>query len=111
FVSDRTLANNNQKNYMELRISSLSGASLPKCSGTADRNPVRRPAQAAVGSPPCRRRPGANLRRLFEAGRTLVKVVLRLEPRLDTTVTIAIEMPAAMRPYSMAVGCRLVPDK
>jgi hypothetical protein len=35
---------------------------------------------------------------------TLVKVVLSLEPRPATAVIIATEMPAAMRPYSMAVA-------
>ena len=34
----------------------------------------------------------------------LVKVVCRLEPTVPTTVMIAIEMPAAIRPYSMAVA-------
>ena len=34
----------------------------------------------------------------------LVKVVCRLEPTVPTTVTIAIEMPEAIRPYSMAVA-------
>jgi len=35
---------------------------------------------------------------------TLVKVVFRLDPRLWTTAMIATEMPAAMRPYSIAVA-------
>ena len=35
---------------------------------------------------------------------TEVKVVFSLEPRVPTTVTIAIEIPAAIRPYSMAVA-------
>ena len=35
---------------------------------------------------------------------TLVNVVLRDEPRLCTTAMIAIEMPAAIRPYSIAVA-------
>jgi hypothetical protein len=35
---------------------------------------------------------------------TLVKVVLRFEPRVVTARMIAIEMPAAMSPYSMAVA-------
>jgi hypothetical protein len=46
---------------------------------------------------------------------TLVKVVLRLDPRLATTVIIATEIPAAMSPYSIAVApvssrkkCRMV---
>src|SRR5262249_41504168 len=35
---------------------------------------------------------------------TLVKVVFSFEPRPCTTAMIATEMPAAMRPYSMAVA-------
>src|SRR4051812_13114648 len=35
---------------------------------------------------------------------TLVKVVFNFEPRPCTTAMIATEMPAAMRPYSMAVA-------
>src|SRR5215203_858209 len=35
---------------------------------------------------------------------TLVNVVFKVVPRLFTTVMIAIEMPAAMRPYSIAVA-------
>src|SRR6516162_7955278 len=35
---------------------------------------------------------------------TLVKVVFSFEPRPCTTAIIATEMPAAMRPYSMAVA-------
>jgi hypothetical protein len=35
---------------------------------------------------------------------TLVKVVFRLDPNVPTTVMIATEIPAAMRPYSMAVA-------
>ena len=34
----------------------------------------------------------------------LVNVVFRLEPIVFTTAIIAIEMPAAIRPYSMAVA-------
>ena len=44
-----------------------------------------------------------------------MKVVLRLDPRLATTVIIATEIPAAMSPYSIAVApvssrtkCRMV---
>jgi len=33
-----------------------------------------------------------------------VKVALRLEPRRATTTRTAIEMPAAIRPYAMAVA-------
>jgi hypothetical protein len=40
----------------------------------------------------------------FRAVATLVKVVFRDEPKVLTTVTIAIEMPAAIRPYSIAVA-------
>src|SRR5258705_985817 len=40
----------------------------------------------------------------FSAVWTLVKVVFSLEPRPETTVMIATEMPAAIRPYSMAVA-------
>jgi hypothetical protein len=40
----------------------------------------------------------------FSAVDTEVKVLLRLVPRLVTAMTIAIEMPAAIRPYSMAVA-------
>jgi hypothetical protein len=40
----------------------------------------------------------------FSAVATLVKVALRDEPKVDTTVMIATEMPAAMRPYSIAVA-------
>ena len=39
----------------------------------------------------------------FSASFTLVKVVSSFDPSWPTTVMIAIEMPAAMRPYSMAV--------
>ena len=35
---------------------------------------------------------------------TDVNVVLRADPRLATTVIMAIEMPAAISPYSMAVA-------
>src|SRR5215813_3676423 len=35
---------------------------------------------------------------------TEVKVVFSFEPRPETTVMIATEMPAAIRPYSMAVA-------
>src|SRR5207237_10739273 len=35
---------------------------------------------------------------------TLVKVVFNFEPRPCTTAMIATEIPAAMRPYSMAVA-------
>jgi hypothetical protein len=35
---------------------------------------------------------------------TLVNVALRLVPTVVTTVTMAIEIPAAIRPYSMAVA-------
>jgi len=42
--------------------------------------------------------------RYFSAVETVVKVVLRLDPRVTTTVTMAIEMPAAISPYSMAVA-------
>ena len=34
----------------------------------------------------------------------LVNLVFRVEPRVLTTAMIATEMPAAMRPYSMAVA-------
>ena len=40
----------------------------------------------------------------FTAVDTDVKVVFKPEPRVDTAVMIATEMPAAMRPYSMAVA-------
>jgi len=40
----------------------------------------------------------------FKAVETLVKVVLRAEPRFPTATMIAIEIPAAIRPYSMAVA-------
>jgi hypothetical protein len=40
----------------------------------------------------------------FSAVETLVNTVLRDEPKLCTTAIIAIEMPAAIRPYSMAVA-------
>ena len=40
----------------------------------------------------------------FRAVDTEVKVVLRLEPTPATATIIAIEMPAAIRPYSMAVA-------
>jgi hypothetical protein len=40
----------------------------------------------------------------FKAVDTEVKVVLRLEPTPATATIIAIEMPAAIRPYSMAVA-------
>jgi hypothetical protein len=43
----------------------------------------------------------------FNAVWTLVKVVFRLEPRLCTTAMITTDMPAAMRPYSMAVAPEL----
>jgi hypothetical protein len=42
----------------------------------------------------------------FSAVDTLVKVVLRLEPTPATATMIAIEIPAAMRPYSIAVAPR-----
>ena len=42
--------------------------------------------------------------RYFSASFTLVKVVSSFDPSWPTTVMIAIEMPAAMRPYSMAVA-------
>src|SRR5262249_41693331 len=45
---------------------------------------------------------GANA--YFRADETDVKVVFSLPPRVVTTVMIATEMPAAMRPYSMAVA-------
>jgi hypothetical protein len=40
----------------------------------------------------------------FIAVDTEVKVVFKLVPRAVTAVMIATEMPAAMRPYSMAVA-------
>ena len=40
----------------------------------------------------------------FIAVETDVKVVFKPEPRLVTAVMIATEMPAAMRPYSIAVA-------
>ncbi len=40
----------------------------------------------------------------FNAVEMLVKVLFRLVPTVPTTVMIATEMPAAMRPYSMAVA-------
>jgi len=40
----------------------------------------------------------------FRAPETVLKVVVNFEPRPWTTVMIATEMPAAMRPYSMAVA-------
>ena len=40
----------------------------------------------------------------FRALDTLLKVVFRLVPRVWTATIIATEMPAAMRPYSMAVA-------
>jgi hypothetical protein len=43
----------------------------------------------------------------FKAVCTLVNVVLRVDPRLTTTVIIAIDMPAAISPYSMAVAPEL----
>jgi hypothetical protein len=42
----------------------------------------------------------------FSAVATLVKVVLSDVPSVPTTVMIATEMPAAIRPYSMAVAPR-----
>ena len=40
----------------------------------------------------------------FNAVETLVKVVFKLTPRPFTAATIAMEIPAAIRPYSMAVA-------
>ena len=40
----------------------------------------------------------------FNAVDTEVNVVFNEEPRLATTVMIATAMPAAMRPYSIAVA-------
>jgi hypothetical protein len=40
----------------------------------------------------------------FSAVETVVKVALSCVPSVATTVIIAIEIPAAMRPYSMAVA-------
>jgi hypothetical protein len=40
----------------------------------------------------------------FSAVETLVKVVFSFEPRLPTAAMIAIEIPAAISPYSMAVA-------
>jgi hypothetical protein len=42
--------------------------------------------------------------RYLRAVWTDVKVALRLEPRLETTVMMATEIPAAIRQYSMAVA-------
>src|SRR5262245_34805641 len=42
----------------------------------------------------------------FSAVDTLVKVLFRAVPRLFTTAMIAIEMPAAISPYSIAVAPR-----
>ena len=42
---------------------------------------------------------------------TLVKVVFSFEPRPCTTAMIATEMPAAMRPYSIAVAPEFVLHK
>src|ERR1700716_774069 len=53
----------------------------------------------AVG-PAVAREPNAHL----SAPCTLPKVVFSLEPSPCTTAMIATEMPAAMRPYSMAVA-------
>src|SRR5262245_20516138 len=49
---------------------------------------------------------GSEIRRdaYLSAVWTEVKVVFSLEPRVPTTVMMATEMPAAMRPYSMAVA-------
>ena len=43
-------------------------------------------------------------RNYFSAVETLVKVAFSDDPRLDTTVMMATEMPAAISPYSMAVA-------
>src|SRR5262245_54954963 len=45
-----------------------------------------------------------DLRSYLSAVWTLVKVVINFEPRPCTTAMMATEMPAAIRPYSMAVA-------
>ena len=49
-------------------------------------------------------RAGRSLTAYLRAVCTLVNVVLRLDPTLATAAMIAIEMPAAIRPYSIAVA-------
>jgi hypothetical protein len=44
------------------------------------------------------------VRAYFNAVWTLVNVVFKLEPRLCTTAMMATEIPAAIRPYSIAVA-------
>src|ERR1017187_5413876 len=48
-----------------------------------------------------------DLRNYFICAVTLAKVVFSLVPRPLTTAMIATEMPAAIRPYSMAVAPEL----
>src|SRR5438445_12517088 len=69
-------------------------------------------SQATLGLPRCEnglRETGAQFcfrggKRYLSAVETEVKVVFNLEPSPCTTAIIATEMPAAMRPYSMAVA-------
>src|SRR5260370_37749706 len=66
------------------------------------RGKTQEPGHCGPGSPVANRNRWADA--YLSAVDTEVKVAFRLEPTVPTTVMMATEMPAAIRPYSMAVA-------